>query len=292
MVSLAIQTPASVLSRLSSTVSQTNSCLSAKKAHRQLFAKNVSRRFISFTAPLRSQPQLQSQSRAPSRSSRYCRNTIYALCFASIGYTLGSWINHNYLGGVYEPGTPADMRRLAEIQAAFEKLEVTKRLRDDKEKWEEYEPYTNLSDAERQGALSTGCLNGSRAMGFQRIFWSATEKKVISIIYLGNAVTGWPGTIHGGLQAIILDEALARGAIRILTGGTGVTANLNIDYKSRMAQNQFYKVVIEVNQEKSTERKAFVDGCIEGLDGKVYTKASALFVVPKKLKLRKLEEKF
>lgn len=59
-----------------------------------------------------------------------------------------------------------------------------------------------------------------------------------------------------------------------------------------MAQNRFYKVVVQVDKETYTDRKANVSGWIEDLDGNIYTKASALFVVPRTLKLRKLEEKF
>lgn len=49
---------------------------------------------------------------------------------------------------------------------------------------------------------------------------------------------------------------------------------------------------MQVDKETYTDRKANVSGWIEDLDGNIYTKASALFVVPRTLKLRKLEEKF
>ncbi|KZZ96433.1 thioesterase [Ascosphaera apis ARSEF 7405] len=231
-----------------------------------------------------------------SRPARHIRNTVYALCFASIGYTVGNYFVLNYLGGVEVPGSAADTARLSVIRAAFEKLDVTKQLRkqaeEEKGVWEEWEPYTNFTEEEKQGRLTSGCLNGSRAVAFQRLFWSSEEKKAISIIHIGNGVTGWPGIVHGGLQAIILDEALGRAAIRVFPSHTGVTANLNLDYKKPMAQNRFYKVVVQVDKETYTDRKANVSGWIEDLDGNIYTKASALFVVPRTLKLRKLEEKF
>ncbi|KAI5298837.1 snoRNA-binding rRNA-processing protein imp4, partial [Ascosphaera pollenicola] len=125
-----------------------------------------------------------------------------------------------------------------------------------------------------------------------RLFWSATNLSATSIIHLGNALTGWPGIIHGGLQAIILDEALGRAAIRVFPSHTGVTANLNLDYKKPMPQNRFYKVVVQVEKEGLTERKARVVGRIEDLEGNVYTSATAVFVVPRRLKLRRLEERF
>lgn len=106
-----------------------------------------------------------------SRPARHIRNTVYALCFASIGYTVGNYFVLNYLGGVEVPGSAADTARLSVIRAAFEKLDVTKQLRkqaeEEKGVWEEWEPYTNFTEEEKQGRLTSGCLNGSRAVAFQ-----------------------------------------------------------------------------------------------------------------------------
>ncbi|KAI5293808.1 hypothetical protein KEM52_005185 [Ascosphaera acerosa] len=248
--------------------------------------------FSSSAAGARASAHTLPASRRAPRSSRVIRNAVYTLCFASIGWTVGNWLNANFLGGVTDPGSPEDVDCLARLETACDRLPLVKRLRADPAEWEEWQPYSNFSEEEKRGRLTSGCLSGSRALGFQRVFWSEKQQKAICIIHPGNAVTGWPGVVHGGLQATILDEALARAAIRFFPERTGVTANLNVDYKKPMLHNQFYKVVVDLDKERSSGKKAFIRGRIEDMGGNLYTEAQALFVVPKTLQLRKLEEKF
>ncbi|KAI5310099.1 hypothetical protein KEM55_001683, partial [Ascosphaera atra] len=194
-------------------------------------------------------PSSSSPSARSSNTFRHLRNIIYVFAFTAAGYTAGNWIVSNYLGGVHEPGSLPDATRLAEIHHEFEGLADVQRLRRGAEagKLEEWEPYTSFSETQKRGRLTSGGLNGSRGIAMQRIFWSPEEKRAITYCYLGNGITGWPGVIHGGLQATLLDESLGRVALRSFPNHAGVTANLNLDYKRPVAQNAFYKVVAELD---------------------------------------------
>lgn len=97
---------------------------------------------------------------------------------------------------------------------------------------------------------------------------------------------------HGGLIATILDESLGRCAISKFSSGSGVTANLELSYLAPVLTNSFYVVRAVHVEEGSTDRKGFVSGRVEGLDGRVHVEAKALFVAPKAVKLAPLREGF
>ena len=89
-----------------------------------------------------------------------------------------------------------------------------------------------------------------------------------------------------------MDESLGRCAIATFPDKTGVTANLHLSYLAPVVTNAFYVLRCSVGGKealRNTERKAWVTGRWEGLDGRIHVEGKALFVVPKKVKLRKLE---
>lgn len=98
--------------------------------------------------------------------------------------------------------------------------------------------------------------------------------------------------IHGGAIATVIDENLGRIAIRHFPERTGVTANLNLDYRAPVKSDKFYTLVTSLDEEKSTDRKAYAKCQLKDMQGKVCVEASGLFVLPKKLKLDKLGEHF
>lgn len=124
------------------------------------------------------------------------------------------------------------------------------------------------------------------------MFYNSKENTLKSVLYLGNGLDGWPTVVHGGTIATILDENMGRLAIENLPERTGVTANLNISYKARLGRDQYIIVEAKYDRLLSSERKAVVEAVIKDDKGKVYSEAKALFVYPKKLKLRTLGEKF
>lgn len=103
---------------------------------------------------------------------------------------------------------------------------------------------------------------------------------------------GWPTVVHGGLLATVLDESLGRVAIRSVPARTGVTAHLNIDYRKHVSSGEFYTIHTRLDTERSTDRKAYVSGEVRSLMGQLCCESDALFVVPKKLGLRQIGDRF
>ena len=93
-------------------------------------------------------------------------------------------------------------------------------------------------------------------------------------------------------MSTLLDESLGRVAMRSLPASTGVTANLNVNFRKPATDSNFYTVHANLDHDLTTKSKAYVTGQICDLEGKVYTEASALFVVPKKIALRKVGNSF
>src|SRR5436190_21903059 len=114
----------------------------------------------------------------------------------------------------------------------------------------------------------------------------------VSVIFFGRGVEGWPTVVHGGALAIVLDESTGRIALLSFPDRTGVTANLNINYRIPITSGQFCTVTAQIDHENSTDRKAIVKGEVRDSMGRLCTEASGLFVVPKALALRRIGEGF
>lgn len=109
-------------------------------------------------------------------------------------------------------------------------------------------------------------------------------KSLVSISYLGSDLCGHPGIVHGGFLATMLDEGLARCCFGALPNKIGMTANLNINYRSPAQADAF--VVLKATTTKVEGRKAWVEGRIETLVGegetpRVLADATALFIEPR-----------
>jgi acyl-coenzyme A thioesterase PaaI-like protein len=107
---------------------------------------------------------------------------------------------------------------------------------------------------------------------------------MVQIMYLGPALCGHPGIVHGGLLATMLDEGLARACFDALPNKIGVTASLKIDYRVPCPAGSY--VVLKAYTQKVEGRKAWVKGWIELLgkedaEGTKVVEADALFVEPK-----------
>lgn len=154
--------------------------------------------------------------------------------------------------------------------------------------------------------LTTGAMGGLRGMGaYHRIFHNRTTGQIVSILRIGDALSGWPTVVHGGAIATILDEALGRCAILSFPARTGVTARLELQYRSPVKVNNFYVVTCtpllpdEYKNNKDGKdsngkelRKLWCEATLDTLEGKRCVEARGLFVVPRKYKLGKVEDKF
>jgi acyl-coenzyme A thioesterase PaaI-like protein len=230
------------------------------------------------------QPQPQ-QKRSP-------RPYIYATLFTLIGIVAGK-----YMGLIIAPpplpaaGTNEDDSMVKYLKEQAEKLPIVQSLSTDPN-WTSHDAYTSLPEAERPHRLTTGPLAGARAIGgFQRVFINKDTGETVTVIWFGGAIAGWPGVTHGGVTATIIDETLGRCAIRQFPAQTGVTANLELNYLKPILTNSFY-VLRAVPEQGHTERKCWVNGRLETLEGRICVEAKGLFVVPKTFKTRVIASDF
>lgn len=122
------------------------------------------------------------------------------------------------------------------------------------------------------------------------VFTNKEDKSAVIIVHVGHKVTGFPMIVHGGILATLLDEALGRTAFMSFPAGVGVTANLSLQYKAPSIAHQFLVIRTQTGEVNSTGTKASVSGTVETLKGKRLVESSAIFVVPKKFQLRRLED--
>ncbi|KAL1882037.1 hypothetical protein VTK73DRAFT_2751 [Phialemonium thermophilum] len=199
------------------------------------------------------------------------------------------------------PGTEADAYTISVLRSEAAKLPIVAELTADTTNWDTWPAYADLRnnpDAAKSH-LTAGTLAGSRGIGaYQQVFRHRTTGEIVVVVYIGASTSGWPGVVHGGCLATLLDETGARAAVAGLepsaAGGGGgpasvVTARLELRYLNPTLANGFYVVRARSRPEEEldpAERgkrsyKAFVDASIEdAVSGKVCVAAEALFVRP------------
>lgn len=127
-------------------------------------------------------------------------------------------------------------------------------------------PHLKIPPALRPLNLTGGTLLGDRKVEVPPLTFTTTDgSRYVSICYVGRALCGHPGIIHGGLLATLLDEGLARCCFPALPNKVGVTASLKIDYKVPCRADQY--IVLRAETQKVEGRKAWVKGWIETLPG-------------------------
>lgn len=152
----------------------------------------------------------------------------------------------------------------------------------------ESRPHMKIPPAMRPHNLTGGTLLGEGKIEVPPLNFSSRGEELptlTQITYLGSALCGHPGIIHGGLLATLLDEGLARACFPALPNKVGVTASLKIDYRVPCPAESY--VVLKAETTKVEGRKAWVKGWIELLredgegEGTRLVEAEALFVEPR-----------
>ncbi|OAL50816.1 hypothetical protein IQ07DRAFT_599885 [Pyrenochaeta sp. DS3sAY3a] len=150
-------------------------------------------------------------------------------------------------------------------------------------------PHLKIPEALRAQNLTGGTLQGADKIAVPPLQFSTEDGTTyVSLQYLGPALCGHPGIIHGGLLATLLDEGLARCCFPALPNKVAVTASLKIEYKAPCMAGQI--VVLRAQTTKVEGRKAWVEGWIETLPGEkgeepvVLTRGEALFIEPRQAK--------
>ncbi|KXJ94154.1 HotDog domain-containing protein [Microdochium bolleyi] len=269
--------------------------------------------------------ELQRQQQQQESRRRTRRRILFGAAFLLLGSTLGSLVRAALAPpDLPEPGTDKDAYLLASIAEKARSLPLHKQLSADPA-WEGWDAYGSSSSAKTPAEAFTGkggaggeagagagsalsgpsltsrTLAGARALAYQHVFHNAATGELVSIVYLGGSIAGWPGVVHGGAIATLLDETLGRCAVRLFPARTGVTANLELDYKAPTRSEGFYVIrtrpVAAAGDEsggdgKKGDRKRWVAGTLERLDGTVCVRAKALFVVPKGVKLAPIADNY
>ncbi|SPO04208.1 related to MET14 - ATP adenosine-5`-phosphosulfate 3`-phosphotransferase [Cephalotrichum gorgonifer] len=149
----------------------------------------------------------------------------------------------------------------------------------------ESRPHLKMPEVIRRQSLTAGALADSRKIGVPPFAWrDGNGRKMVSIIYIGPDLCGHPGIVHGGLLATLLDEGFAGCCFAALPHKIGVTANLQIDYRSPAPAGQYY--VLSAETTKVEGRKAWVEGRLqtlvpEGEKPTTVAEAKGLFISPR-----------
>jgi acyl-coenzyme A thioesterase PaaI-like protein len=190
------------------------------------------------------------------------------------------------------PGSEQDAHTIRWLHNRASELPIVKELtagtQGDNPAWESWDAYESIPPERRAPHLTAGALAGSRGVGgYQRVWRNKATGEVVSVIFFGGATTGWPGVVHGGCLATILDESCGRVAFLEWNGKPGLTASLGIEYKRATMANGFYVVRAKARSEEELpeeERgkrhyKCWIDARVEdAATGELKVVAEALYV--------------
>ncbi|KAF8250413.1 hypothetical protein K440DRAFT_541380 [Wilcoxina mikolae CBS 423.85] len=192
--------------------------------------------------------------------------------------------------GLEPSGSSVDTASLLASSTIVKQSPLYQTLSADPNWVEQEDVYSHLSPSARRTKLVSGTLWGHRKVSANKVFFDVAGRESVSLLLLGTALCGHPNVIHGGVLAIVLDEALGRLALRQFPGV--VTARLEVNYKAptRVESGGSAFVVVKARVVEMAERKVKVMGEIRDVDGKLLVMSEALFVVPKGWKPRPLGE--
>lgn len=228
------------------------------------------------------------------------RAVIFGAAFLLLGTTLGSLFRVTLAPPeLPEPGSPEDAFILESIRKRATDLPLHQSLSTDPAwtSWGAYEG-TRGDPKVTLPRLTSGPMAGARGLAYQRVFYNERTGECVNIVYFGGGIAGWPGVVHGGAIATVLDETLGRCAIKRFPSRTGVTANLELNYRAPTRTESFYVIrtrpaaATPAEPQGKSDRKLWVTGTLETVDGKVCVEAKALFVVPRGIQLKALVDDF
>ncbi|KAF2182251.1 hypothetical protein K469DRAFT_670172 [Zopfia rhizophila CBS 207.26] len=234
---------------------------------------------------------------SPPKKALWVRaSTVLALTLLTfgIGFTMTAAQALETLNDFRKPPTDAetltlftpDSEELAEIEQHILVHPLTQSLIEDP-KYIPSRPHLKIPPKLRPHNLTGGTLLGQDKIAVPPLQFSTEDGSTfVSLQYLGSALCGHPGIVHGGLLATILDEGLGRCCFPALPNKVAVTASLKIDYRKPCLASQY--VVLRAETTKVEGRKAWVKGRLETLVDEskgekpdVLVEAEALFIEPK-----------
>ena len=119
-----------------------------------------------------------------------------------------------------------------------------------------------------------GC-GGANARGMQLTFEQDDEaRRIRGRFRLGPEYQGGSGFAHGGIIAVLLDEAM--GKANLFRGAHAVTAELNVEYLKPVPVDQ--EIVVGGWEVEKKGRNSFHQGEIRNVSGELLARGKARFV--------------
>jgi uncharacterized protein (TIGR00369 family) len=129
-----------------------------------------------------------------------------------------------------------------------------------------------LGTQEANGCFGCG---GKNEAGMKLVFdLDYDAKRIRGRFVIGPNYAGGAGFAHGGIIAVVLDEAM--GKLSKLTEEKAVTAELNVVYKKPVPVDQ--EIVVEGWQEEEKGRNRFRVGEIRDAQGNLLARGTGRFV--------------
>jgi len=100
------------------------------------------------------------------------------------------------------------------------------------------------------------------------------QRKVLGVFRLSDRYQGAPGIAHGGIVALVLDEALSK--VSKFSGLSAVTAELNVEYLRPVRIGEELRV--EASNERVDGKQLYHTGEIRDAMGRVLARANGRFV--------------
>lgn len=112
--------------------------------------------------------------------------------------------------------------------------------------------------------------------GLKLAFYHTADGEVTAEYTVSESYQGYPGVVHGGVVAAMLDEICGRSHMEVDPPRFMYTARLDIRYRKNVPIGQQLKLVGKAG--KSKRRAATAHGAIFNPDGELLAEAEALLV--------------
>lgn len=119
-------------------------------------------------------------------------------------------------------------------------------------------------------------LKGPDKLESYEIYLKDDEQEMVAVAQLGKALCGWPGVIHGGASAALIDNTLGWHYLVLSNKKPGVTMYLNVQYKNMVPADSAVRITSRLRSVSG--RKYFIDCTMTDKDGKVLVEAESLFL--------------
>lgn len=122
------------------------------------------------------------------------------------------------------------------------------------------------------------CCGGDNAGGMKLTFeQDNANRRIVGRFVLGERYQGGAGFAHGGIIALLLDEAM--GKVCRFRDVRAVTAELSVEYLQPVAVDK--EIVVEGRETEMSGRNLFMSGEIRNGNGDVLARGKGRFVVIK-----------